>query len=166
MGSGKSTLGKLLQTQLVSQADPSVQLVDLDDEIVRQAGKSIPQIFADSGEQVFRDLECVCLARCLEKSGSQIIATGGGAILSADNRALMQQKSTVIWLHASPEILAQRIAGDRNRPLLDGEDALQKIRALSVVRNPLYAEIADLRVDTGLLSDQEAISSILEFMAE
>ncbi|MCF6208949.1 MAG: shikimate kinase [Ghiorsea sp.] len=160
MGSGKSILGKQLASRL------SLDLVDLDDYIVSQAGKTIPEIFKDEGEQAFRALESRLLAEVLAQGDEQIIATGGGAVLSADNRALMKQSGQVIWLGASPEILAERITGDSNRPLLTDVDPLAKMKALSVERNPLYEEVADLYVDTGKLSDEESIEKIINFLSD
>ena len=78
----------------------------------------------------------------------------------------MKARSTVIWLDASPEELASRITGDNNRPLLNDVDPLEKMRALTEERNPLYAEIADLRIDTGTVSDQEAVAKIITFLSE
>ena len=160
MGSGKSIFGKQLASRL------SLKLVDLDDLIVHRAGKVIPEIFKYDGEQAFRDLESRLLAEVLADDNQQIIATGGGAVLSADNRALMKQSGQVIWLGASPDILAKRITGDSNRPLLADVDPLEKMKALSAERNPLYEEIADLYVDTGKLSDEESIEKILEFLSD
>lgn len=162
MGSGKSTLGR----QLASQAFFSGSFVDLDGLIVKEAGKSIPNIFAEEGEAVFRTLESICLAEVLQSSSEQVVATGGGAILSATNRVLMKEKGAVIWLDASPEILAERISGDKNRPLLNGVDPLEKMITLTKQRNPLYAEIADLRIDTGVLSDKEAVAKIMGFLSD
>ena len=160
MGSGKSILGKQLASRL------SLELVDLDDYIVSQAGKTIPEIFKDEGEEAFRALESKLLAEVLAQGDEQIIATGGGAILSAENRALMKQGGYVIWLDASPTVLADRIAGDANRPLLDGVDPLFKMISLATQRNPLYAEVADLRVDTEKLSDEEAVAKIINFLSD
>ena len=160
MGSGKSILGKQLASRL------SLKLVDLDDLIIHRAGKVIPEIFKHDGEQAFRDLESRLLAEVLADDNQQIIATGGGAILSADNRVLMKQSGQVIWLGASPEVLAKRITGDSNRPLLADVDPLEKVKALSAERNPLYEEVADLYVDTGKLSDEESIEKILEFLSD
>ena len=160
MGSGKSIFGKQLASRL------SLKLVDLDDLIVHRAGKVIPEIFKYDGEQAFRDLESRLLAEVLADDNQQIIATGGGAVLSADNRALMKQSGQVIWLGASPDILAKRITGDSNRPLLADVDPLEKMKALSAERNPLYEEVADLYVDTGKLSDEQSIEKILEFLSD
>lgn len=160
MGSGKSILGKQLASRL------SLVFVDLDEKIVEQEGKSIPQIFTDDGEGAFRSIECNCLASVLDSKGSQIIATGGGAILSAKNRAFMEEKGTVIWLDANVEVLAARISGDKNRPLLNDVNPLEKMMELTAQRNALYAEVADLRIDTGLLSDKEAVAKIVAFLSE
>ena len=160
MGSGKSILGKQLASRL------SLELVDLDDFIVSQAGKTIPEIFKDEGEEAFRALESKLLAEVLAQDDEQIIATGGGAILSAENRELMKHGGRVIWLDASPTVLAERIAGDANRPLLDGVDPLFKMISLAMQRNPLYAEVADLRVDTEKLSDEEAVAKIINFLSD
>jgi len=163
MGSGKSTLGR----QLASQAFFSGSFVDLDALIVKQTGKSIPDIFAEKGAASFRELESRCLAETLQLPGKKVIATGGGAILSATNRALMKERGgAIIWLDASPEMLAERISGDKNRPLLDGANPLEKMITLTEQRNPLYAEIADLRIDTGVLSNKEAVAKIMTFLSD
>jgi shikimate kinase len=160
MGSGKSILGKQLASRL------SLVLVDLDEKIVLQEGRSIPQIFEDDGEKAFRALESASLVDVLASDKPQVIATGGGAILSAENRALMKEKGKVIWLDASAEILAARISGDSNRPLLNDVNPLNKMLKLTAQRNPLYAEIADLRIDTGKLTDKEAVAKIVAFLSE
>ena len=160
MGSGKSILGKLLASRL------SLKLVDLDDLIVERAGKSIPAIFEESGEQVFRQLESDLLQDVLCSDEPIIVATGGGAVLSEHNRQCMKEKGKVVWLDASPEILATRITGDSNRPLLQAVDPLQRMQQLSQERSPLYAEVADLYINTGELSDQEAVDKIASFLSE
>jgi len=133
--------------------------------IVQAQGKSIPQIFEHDGEAIFRALESQALEEALKLKNS-VIATGGGAILSEHNREMMKQAGRVIWLDASPEVLAARITGDSNRPLLHDVDPLEKMKALTSERNPLYAEIADLRIDTGLMNTKEAVDKIAAFLSE
>lgn len=162
MGSGKSTLGKLL----ASQAFFSCDFVDLDEVIVERAGKKIPEIFAEHGEAYFRELESECLADMLQSDITLVIATGGGAILAENNRVVMKEKSRVIWLDASPQELSRRISGDSNRPLLHDVDPLEKMMALTAQRNPLYAEIAELKIDTETMTDQEAVAKIMAFLSE
>ncbi len=160
MGSGKSTIGKLLASRL------SLSFVDLDKVIVSQEGITIPDIFGTVGEAGFRKLESKCLAEVLRKSKSQVIATGGGAILSEANRELMKQSGIIVWLDADVEVLAKRITGDSNRPLLHDVNPLEKMKALTEQRNPWYAEIADLHLDTGKLSAKEAVDKIAAFLSE
>jgi shikimate kinase len=160
MGSGKSTIGKLLASRL------SLPLVDSDKMIIAEEGKDIPSIFAEVGEAGFRNIESACLKEALNSYEDQVIATGGGAVLSQENRSLMKKHRKVVWLDASPETLAKRIAGDRNRPLLDDVDPLEKMKALTVQRNPLYAEIADLKIDTEQLTTKQAVDKITAFLSE
>jgi len=158
MGAGKSTVGRLLAARL------AFPFVDLDEAIVVRAGKTIPAIFAEEGEIAFRRLESQLLA---EQVGSQaVVATGGGAVLTEGNRLLLKAHPPVIWLDAPPEVLALRIAGDLNRPLLNGVDPLQKARELDAIRRPLYAECASLHLRTDQLKTHAAVAAILRFLSE
>ncbi|MDQ6984333.1 MAG: shikimate kinase [Ghiorsea sp.] len=160
MGSGKSTIGKLLASRLF------LSFMDLDEMIVQAQGKSIPQIFEDDGEQTFRKMESEALQAALSQEKGSIIATGGGAVLSKKNRDMMQQAVQVVWLDARHDVLAARITGDANRPLLHDVDPLEKIKALTAERNPLYAEVSDLCIDTGEMNTKEAVDTIADFMSE
>ena len=162
MGSGKSTLGR----QLASQAFFSHSFVDLDEEIVARYGKPIPEIFAEKGESYFRQLESEALEELLNSDKDHIIATGGGAVLSEQNRLLMKEKSTVIWLDASAEVLAARVSGDSNRPLIQGVDPLTKMKELTEQRNGFYQEVADIRIETDKCSDEEAVALIVDYLTE
>jgi len=158
MGAGKSTIGRRLAAQL------GVPCVDLDAVIVEHAGCSIPDMFAEQGEASFRALESACLKTLCEDGRRKVLATGGGAVLSEANRQIIKQSGFVIWLDARPEVLAKRIAGDRNRPLLNGVKPLQRARELDVQRRPLYKSCADLRIDTGKMRVPQAIHTIMDAM--
>lgn len=157
MGSGKSSIGRRLARHL------NLPLIDLDDYIVEKAGRSIPQIFEQDGEAVFRQMETESLGEVLKKPA--VIATGGGAVLSEENRALLKSHPPVIWLKASPEFLARRIAGDSNRPLIAGGNTLKTLRHLAEVRYPLYQQCADFTLPRGDMKKQEAMRAIIEFLS-
>ncbi|MBL1352214.1 MAG: shikimate kinase [Zetaproteobacteria bacterium] len=158
MGAGKSTIGRRLAARL------KVTSVDLDAVIVEQVGCSIPDMFAEQGEAAFRALESECLKRLCEDGQNKVLATGGGAVLSESNRELIKQSGFVIWLDASPEVLAKRIGGDRNRPLLKGVKPLQRARELDAQRRPLYKSCADLRIDTGKMRVPQTVHTIMDAM--
>ena len=130
-GSGKTTVGRAL-AQLTGRA-----LLDLDSEIVRRAGKTIPQIFADDGEEAFRDLEGQVLAETCAGHG-QIIATGGGAVLRKDNRVAMRRTGRVYFLRRA----LSQLPTD-GRPLSRAGSLEEMYRT----REPLYQEAADASID-------------------
>jgi len=161
MGSGKSTIGRLLAARLACPC------VDLDAEIVKQAGKTIPQIFAEDGEPAFRSLESELLRDfCIHDDEKKILATGGGVILDPLNRACIKQTGVVVWLDASPEVLARRISGDRNRPLLSGVDPLVRAKELDLQRRAYYESCADVRMDTSVMRSSKAMHMIVQYLKE
>lgn len=141
MGAGKTTVGKKLAKSL------SRQFVDLDHEIEKNTGVSIPTIFEIEGEAGFRCRESQALERSF--GHSLVISTGGGVVLSPANRAWMSARGFVVYLHASAELLYARTKNDKGRPLLQVADPLSKIRSLVEKRDPLYREIADVVVESG-----------------
>ena len=157
MGSGKSSIGRRLAKYL------KVPLIDLDEYIVEKDGRSIPEIFEQDGEAFFRQLETDALREVLGKAA--VIATGGGAVMSEENRQLLKAHPPVIWLKASPRFLAKRIDGDSNRPLIAGGDTLQKIKDLADMRYPLYEECADYTLPRGDMKKPEALNSIIVFLS-
>ncbi len=140
MGCGKSSVGRRLATVL------DLPFVDADDEIERAAGKTIPEIFEAHGEAYFREGERKVIARLL-KSGPQVLATGGGAWMSAETRERVAADGISIWLRAELGILMRRVARRDNRPLLKTVDPEARMRALMTERYPVYAE-AEVTVDS------------------
>jgi shikimate kinase len=144
-GSGKSAVAAALADQL------GWPWLDADAELERRAGKTIKQIFAEGGETAFRDLES-SLAAELVQNDRHIIAWGGGIILRDENRKLLKATGKTVWLKASPETLLQRISGDtttaERRPNLTAQGGLEEIRTLLAQREPLYAQSAELTIDT------------------
>ena len=137
MGAGKTTHGKQLAALL--QRD----FIDSDQLICQRTGVSISTIFELEGEGGFRKREAAIINE-LTRRNSIILATGGGAVLSPDNRHWLHTRGTVIYLHATPEILYRRIQYDKNRPLLQVANPLDKLQTLYQQRDPLYRETAHL----------------------
>jgi shikimate kinase len=142
MGAGKTSVGKLLARRL------GKTFFDCDLEIERVTGVRVPVIFEIEGETGFRLRENRMLAE-LTRLRDIVLATGGGAVLSEENRGLLSGNGIVVYLRATPHDLWQRTRHDRNRPLLQTPDPLAKLTELHTERDPLYREIADVIVDTG-----------------
>ena len=147
MGSGKTTVGKLLAKQL------GKTFIDSDEEIQRRTGVTIPHIFDVEGETGFRIREG-CVIQELLKLDNIVLATGGGAILSANNRPMMKQNGIVVYLKSSVHDLWQRTRHDHNRPLLQTGNPRAKLQELHDLRDPLYMETADVIIHTGKQSVQ------------
>jgi shikimate kinase len=154
MGVGKSTIGKRLATRL------SLPFVDADTEIELAADMSIPEIFEKFGEPHFRDGERRVIARLIDGQ-PKIIATGGGAFINNETRALMLEKAITVWLDADLAVLADRVARKDNRPLLKGKDARTVLQELAAVRNPIYA-LAPIHVKSQSLPHEATVDSILK----
>jgi shikimate kinase len=137
MGSGKTTVGRLLA------ADLGYQFFDTDTLIEQLAGQTVTEIFATAGEAEFRRLETQVLAE-LSAYKQLVVATGGGIVLQLQNWSYLRH-GLVIWLDAPVQTLYERLQGDRSRPLLVAPDPLLKLQDLLIHRQPLYAQ-ADVRV--------------------
>ena len=142
MGAGKTTVGRLMARRLKRR------FIDSDEEIERRCGVRIPVIFDIEGEAGFRAREIQVVAELCALE-SIVLATGGGAVLDSESRRRLAGRGTVVYLHASPADLYQRVRQDKNRPLLATADPLAKLESLYAERDPLYREIADIVVDTG-----------------
>lgn len=157
MGVGKSTVGKRLAARL------GLPFVDADAEIETAAGMTIAEIFERYGEPHFRDGERRVIAR-LVAGAPQVIATGGGAFLDPETRALILARCTAIWLDADIDTLARRVARRDHRPLLRGKDPVEVLTGLAAKRNPVYAE-AHLAVRSGQGSAERVVDDIVAALA-
>ncbi len=154
MGSGKSSVGKILARKL------SWRFVDLDAEIESAADCSINDIFARDGEAVFRVLENELLEKILADRSMAVIATGGGAVIAEQNRRLMRDHAVVVNLKVTREQVLERLAGCRNRPLLAGKKVPERVKALMAEREHFYAD-ADIQIDTDGKSVEDIAMEIL-----
>jgi len=154
MGAGKTTVGRLLARRL------KLDFYDSDEEIERRCGVRIPVIFDIEGEAGFRMREKQMIAELCELENT-VLATGGGVVLAEENRRIIAARGTVVYLHARPAHLWQRVRHDRNRPLLATADPQGKLEALYAERDPIYREIADLVIDTGKQSVQMLAKDLL-----
>lgn len=151
MACGKSTIGTLLADNL------GYRLVDTDEEIVKEQGKSINDIFAQEGEAYFRKLETQMVEKMCDTLEGCIISTGGGLPITKGNDEILKKLGTVIYLTVTKETVLERIKGDTTRPLL-AEDAQERTQKLLEYRKPIYEMAADYSVKT----DGRAVEDIVE----
>lgn len=154
MGAGKTTIGRSLAKKL------NKQFIDSDHEIEARTGASIPLIFEIEGEASFRQREAEVI-RDLTARSDIVLATGGGAVLRAENREYLKTRGTVIYLRASVGSILQRTSHDKNRPLLQTADPRQRIEELAREREPYYLEVADFVIETGRPNVQSLVQTIV-----
>ena len=159
MGAGKTTVGRLLARRMKRA------FVDSDHEIEQRCGVPVPVIFDIEGEAGFRVREAQMIAELAGREGI-VLATGGGAVLNPESRRRLAACGTVVYLHARPADLYERVRHDKNRPLLASADPLGKLESLYAERDPLYREIADVVVDTGMQSAQALARQLLPRLEE
>lgn len=153
MGVGKSTVGRRLAARL------RLPFVDADHEIEVAAGLSIAEIFDRFGEAHFRDGERRVIARLIDGQ-PKVIATGGGAFMQAETRALIQERTVSVWLDADLDVLAERVGRRGDRPLLRDRDPREVLGDLARVRNPIYAEAA-IHVRSEPLPHETTVETII-----
>jgi len=155
MGVGKSTVGRRLAHRL------HLPFVDSDHEIEEAAGLTIAEMFERYGEAEFRDGERRVIARLID-GNPKVIATGGGAFMQDQTRALILERATAIWLDADVDILTERVARRAgSRPLLNGSDPREKLAALAEVRNPIYA-LAPIHIRSRPLPHEATVDTIMK----
>jgi 3-dehydroquinate synthase len=152
MGTGKTTVGRILARQY------GLEFVDTDDEIEWRAGRTVAEVFAEDGEATFRELESQVLRDALQDSG-KVIATGGGTLMSLDNRVLLEQRHTVMCLTCGPDEIGRRLGDARERPLFDAGSP-HSVQTLLSERERVYSLYP--RIDTTDRSPDEVAESIAE----
>ena len=153
MGSGKTSTGRMLAKEM------GYAFADTDEEVTKRTGVSIAYIFDVEGEEGFRKRECLALKECLNDN-NKIISTGGGIVLSKENRDLLQDRGTVVYLQTSIRFQVKRTVSTNNRPLLQNKDPEETLEKLMLTRAPLYEEIADITIMTDNKSLQEMSKEI------
>lgn len=157
MGVGKSTIGRKLAQFL------GLRFADADDEIERAAQMNVSEIFERFGEPYFRDGERRVIARLLD-DGPSVVATGGGAFVQPDTRALILERGTAIWLDCDVATLVDRVTRKDTRPLLRGGDPAEIVARLKAERESAYAE-APIRVMSNAGPQGETVNRILQELA-
>lgn len=157
MGAGKTSVGRRLAEKL------GLNFVDADHEITMAAGKSIPEIFADHGEDYFREGERRVIARLLE-NGPQILATGGGAYMNSETRERIRDHGISVWLKADLDLLLKRVAKRNDRPLLQQDDPAKVLQRLIDTRYPVYA-LADVTVQSRDVQHGQMVNDVVKAIA-
>jgi shikimate kinase len=154
MGAGKSSVGRCLRRRM------GLALLDIDELVASKFGMSIPEIFAEHGEKKFREAETEAL-RHMRTEEHTIIVTGGGIVLRKENVEILRSQAVIVWLDGDEETLFARASRKQNRPLLQTKNPRKTFSQILDARRPLYANIADIRVDTSVLTDEEVAEAIL-----
>src|SRR5216684_1733134 len=155
MGAGKSSVGRCLQRRM------GLARFDTDEMVSSKFGLSISEIFSTHGERRFREVETQVLVKLALKAFGAIVVTVGGISLREDNSDLLKQLGTIVWLEADEETLFERASRRGNRPLLQTEYPRRTFSEMLRARAPLYAKVADIRVDTSALTHDEVADVIL-----
>ena len=154
MGAGKSSVGACLRRRTGWRS------LDTDEIVASKFRRSIPEMFAKYGEKKFREADTEAL-RNLPTTKQTIIVTGGGIVLREQNIEILKRFGAIVWLDGDDEVLFARASQKQNRPLLQTENPKKSFSEILAARRPLYANIADIRVDTSVLTDEEVAMAIL-----
>jgi len=153
MAVGKTTIGRHLASRL------GFEFLDTDQVIEQRAGADITWIFELEGEDGFRDREQQVIGELTARDGL-VLATGGGAVLRAENRTRLNNRGCVVYLNSDIELLVERTREDKRRPLLQGDDVRGRIEALTTERGPLYESVAHFEIDVGYRSPKSIAADI------
>ena len=154
MGAGKSSVGRCLHRRT------GLVLHDTDEIVADKFDMSISEIFAEFGEQLFRQAETEAL-RSLPMTEQTIVITGGGIVAHSENVEILKQLGVIVWLDGDEETLFARASRKKNRPLLQTNNPRKSFSEILGARRPVYANVADIRVDTSVLTDEEVAVAIL-----
>ena len=155
MGTGKSSVGRVLAKKLERK------FIELDALVEQKAGRSIPEIFQQSGETGFRELE-IQIVKDIEAERNTVIACGGGVVLNGINVDRLREGAVIVYLMASPVVILKRTSRDRTlRPMLNIEDPISRIRDLLKFRRPFYERAADITIDTSRLYIDAVVDEII-----
>jgi len=158
MGVGKSTVGRRLARRL------GLPFADGDTEIEEAAGMTVSDIFSLYGEEEFRAGEARVMKRLVE-GPPMVLATGGGAVMNPETRALLKAKALTVWMRADLQVVAERVRRRDTRPLLRGRDPLETLKRMAGVRYPIYA-FADVTVEVGTGAHSQAVDAIVGAIAD
>lgn len=160
MGTGKTAVGRMLAKKL------GKEFIELDTLVEEKAGKSIPDIFEQDGEIVFREYEIETIKEIADRENA-VIACGGGIVLNKINVDRLREKGVTVCLTASPEVILRRTSGNKNdRPLLAVSDRARQIEELLDFRQPFYERSADIIIDTSSLNVGKVAERIIEKLKE
>ena len=155
MGAGKSSVGRCLHRRT------GLALLDIDEVVATKVGMSIPKIFAEHGEEEFREAETAALRQIRTEEERTIIVTGGGIVLRQENVEILKSRAVIVWLDGAEETLFARASRIPDRPLLQTKNPRKAFTQILGARRQLYAKIADIRVDTSVLTYEEVALAIL-----